>query len=106
VAEKSLDYPKQERKAAKKAPQKKPYTMEIHESLERIAESELSDLGLLDLSIRALMPCEIYRELKKRLERIESLLENGAPGTALVFLMDLLASPQKRHEQGGQNDGH
>jgi hypothetical protein len=94
TAEKSLDLPKQEQK--KKDSNKKPHTMEIHESLERIRENELCDMTLFELSIRALMPDDVYKELKKRLELIQGLLKIDAPKTALNAVNKLLASPQER----------
>jgi len=54
--------------------EEKPYLMKIHESLERIREGELSEMGLFELSIHALMPSDVFRELKRRIELIHKHL--------------------------------
>jgi hypothetical protein len=99
VAKKSSSLPKQERKTPKKAPQEKAYTMKIYESLERIRNGKLSDMGLFELSIHSLMPSDVHRELKKRLELIQWLLERNSPSEALCVVKSLLANPQ---ETGGK----
>jgi len=86
---------KSKRKIAKKVPEQKPYTMKIHESLERIRDGELSDMGLFELSIRALMPCDVFKEIRRRIELTRSLLEEGKPDAALVVIKSLLRNPQE-----------
>ena len=83
------------KKYKKKAPVKKAYTMEIHESIERIANGKLSEMGLFELSIHALMPTDVYRELKKRIELIQTLLRKTKIIDALEIVNNLLKSPQK-----------
>jgi hypothetical protein len=94
------------RKTAEKAPGKKPYTMEIHESLERIREGELSGMGLLELSIRAFMPEDVFKELKRRIELIQKHLNiclettnvkvfKSSQTAALEVVNSLLKNPQK-----------
>jgi hypothetical protein len=100
TAEKSIDLPKQERGI--KCPDKKPYTMEIHESLERIRESKLCDMTLFELSIRALMPNDVFKELKGRIQRIQRMIESGNPKLALVVVNELLGSPQNRLKTGAE----
>jgi hypothetical protein len=99
TAVKSFNFPKPEIKNAKKNQNKKPYTMEIHESLERIRESKLSDLGLFELSIRGLIPCDVFREIKRRLELVKTFLEGGEPGKALDVVKHFFAYPQKTQEE-------
>jgi len=82
-------------KTAKKAEEKKPYAMRIHESLERIRESELTELGLFELSIRGLLPGDVFREIKRRLELIRTFLKAGEPDKALHVAEHFLASPQE-----------
>jgi len=61
-------------KTLKKSPIKKLYTMEINKSIERIAEGKLSEMGLFELSIHAVMPLDVYHELKRRIELIRNHL--------------------------------
>jgi len=94
------------KKHKKKTPVKKTQTMEIHESIERIAEGNLSDMGLFELSIHALMPTDVFRELKRRIERIQKHLNicqkttsvkvyTQSQSAALDIVNNLLKSPQK-----------
>jgi len=80
--------------AAKKHTKETP-TIEIHESIKRIAEGELSRMGLFELSIESLMPTDVYHELKKRIELIQTLLRKNNFKQALEIVNDLLKSPQK-----------
>jgi len=79
----------------KKTKEKKPHTMRIHDSLERIRESELTELGLFELSIRGLIPSDVFREIKRRLELIRTFLKAGEPDNALFIVEHFLASPQE-----------
>jgi len=81
--------------AGKTAKKPKPYTMQIYESLEHIRKGKWSDMGLFELSIRALMPSEVFREIRKRLELARIFLKDGMPDNALIVVESLLASPQK-----------
>jgi len=83
------------KKHKKKTPVKKTRTMDIHKSIERIAEGELSDMGLFELSIKALMPTDVFHELKRRIELIKTLLKKNNLKQALEVVNDLLKSPQK-----------
>jgi hypothetical protein len=86
-------------KTSKKSPNKKPYTMEIHESLERIREGKLSDMGLFELSIRGLIPCDVFREIKRRLELIKTFLEGNEPDKALYVAKHFLANSQQNRRE-------
>jgi len=79
----------------KKAKEELPYTMQIHKSLEHIREGKLSDMGLFELSMRALMPDDVFREIKRRLELVKTFLEGGKPKKALDIVKYLLANPQE-----------
>jgi len=63
------------RKTAKKVPNKIPYTMKINKSIETIANGKLSNMGLFELSIYALIPTDVFHELQKRIKLIQKLLE-------------------------------
>jgi hypothetical protein len=99
IAAKALSFPKPERKMAKKNQEEESFTMKIHKSLEHIRESKLSDLGLFELSIRGLIPCDVFREIKKLLELVKTFLEGGEPVKALDVVKHLLAYPQKTQEE-------
>jgi hypothetical protein len=60
--------------------------------------SELSDLGLFELSIRGLIPCDVFREIKRRLELVKAFLEGGEPDKALDVVKCFFAYPQKTQE--------
>jgi len=83
------------KKHTKKTPVKKTQIIKIHESIKRIAEGELSRMGLFELSIESLMPTDVYHELKKRIELIQTLLRKNNFKQALEIVNDLLKSPQK-----------
>jgi len=103
TAEKVLNLPKPKRNAAEEAKEEEPYTMQIHKSLERIRESKLTELGLFELSICALMPDDVFREIKKRLELARTFLRAGEPDNALYVVERLLANPQEtRTAKGGE----
>ena len=74
---------------------KKPYTTRVHENLEQIHSEKLFDMGLFELSIHSLMPCDVYHELRKRIELIKTSLENGKPDIALNIANRFLNSPQE-----------
>jgi hypothetical protein len=74
------------RKNKKKIPKKNPYTMKIHESIERIANGKLSDMGLFELSIHALMPCDVYHELQRRIKLIQKHLNKYLNTTSVKVL--------------------
>jgi len=94
------------KKHKKKTPVKKTRTIEIHESIKRIAEGELSKMGLFELSIESLMPTDVYHELKKRIELIRTILKKCQNmykfetvifqvNTALEVVDGLLKNPQE-----------
>jgi len=88
-------------RSARKITIEEPYTMKIHKSLERIRNCELPDMGLFELSIHSLMPCDVYREIKRRLELVKTFLEANEINKALAVVEYLLANPQKT--LGGKN---
>jgi len=55
---------------------------------------DLSGVGLFELSIEGLIPYEVFREIKWRLETILALLRNGTPRLAMDVAEDLLKEPQ------------
>ena len=69
----------------KKPTVKKPFPKE---------EKDLSTMGLFELSIEGLIPCEVHREIKGRLENVLSLLKHGMPSLAREVVEDLLKGPQ------------
>jgi len=99
------------RKTVNKISEGKPYTMQIHESLEHIREAKLSDMGLFELSIRGNMSIEVFREIKRRIEIIRHHLimniENAnsrkliksSRAEALEIINTLLESPQVTYER-------
>jgi len=97
-------------KIVKKAQNEKPYTMQIHESLERIREGKLSDISLFELSIRDNMSIEVFRELKRRIELIRNHLNinletaklkviKSSQAAALEIVNNLLESPQETYRR-------
>jgi hypothetical protein len=52
-------------------------------------KTELSDMGLFELSIHALMPEDVFKELKRRIELIQKHF------TALEVVNSLLKNPQE-----------
>jgi hypothetical protein len=74
-----------------KAAAKKPHAMEIHESLE--------SMGLFELSVRTLMPADVFHELKRRVKLIQAHLEAGETGPALEAANSLLKNPQETRKQ-------
>jgi len=93
------------KKKKKKILKKIPYTMKIHESIERISNGKLSDMGLFELSIHALMPCDVYHELQRRIKLIQKHLNiclnttsvkvfKSSQATALEIVNSLLNNPQ------------
>jgi len=89
------------RKITKKVKEELPYTMKIHKSLEHIREGKLSDMGLFELSIRGSIECDVFREIKRRIELVKTFLENNEPKKALAVVEYLLAYPQET--LGGKN---
>jgi hypothetical protein len=47
---------------------------------------KLSDMGLFELSIISVMPRDVYREIKKRIELARTYLEDRAVNTAKDIL--------------------
>jgi len=75
-------------KNIKKPLNKKPLTMEIHESLERIANGKLSEMGLFELSIKGCMSTSVLRELERRIKIIQTSLkecQNSYTFEAVIF---------------------
>jgi len=67
---------------------KKPLTMEIHESIERIANLNLSKMNLFELSIRGSMSTSVLRELERRMKIIQASLkecQNSYTFEAVIF---------------------
>jgi len=94
------------KKNKKKAFVKKTRTNEINKSIERIVNGKLSDMGLFELSIHALMPTDVFHELKKRIEYIQAHLNicqettkikiyKSSLDKALNTVNGLLKNPQK-----------
>jgi hypothetical protein len=73
----------------------------IKKGAKRIVKSKLCDMTLFELSIRALMPTDVFKELRERIKRIQRMLESGNPKLALVVVNELLATPQNRSQKGG-----
>jgi len=93
-------------KTVNKIPEEKPYTMQIHESLERIREAKISDMSLFELSISGNMSIEVFRELKRRIELIHKHMNiclnttkvkvfKSSQAAALEIVNSLLKSPQQ-----------
>jgi len=83
------------KKNKKKTAVKKTQTNKIQKSIDAIAEGKLSNMGLFELSIESIMPTEVFRELKRRIELIRTLLKKKNFKQALEVVDDLLKSPQK-----------
>ena len=88
---------------AKKSPDKKPLTMEIHESLERIRDGKLSEMGLFELSIRGNMSCEVLNELRKRARLIKMSLADGDLARLASTLSHNLRGMRRRCRKGGRH---
>jgi hypothetical protein len=69
-------------------------------------KTELSDMGLFELSIHALMPGDVFKELKRRIELIQKHLNiclettnvkvfKSSQTMALEVVNSLLKNPQK-----------
>jgi hypothetical protein len=62
-------------------------------------EVKLSDMGLFELSIHALMPEDVFKELINRIKLIQTLLNKGRLESALETVNGLLKSPQETRRQ-------
>jgi hypothetical protein len=73
--------------------------MKIHESLEHIREVKLSDMGLFELSIHGLIPTDVFKEIKRRLELIKTFLEGNEPDKALYVVKHFFANSQQNRRE-------